>query len=194
MWRFYIIIILLFSWSCQQKGNSIDIKSIKIPDTHLEKSNQALKRQAGKWLYKGKAYAGWIVEKYPNGVTKSKTPCYAGAEHGVVQGWHPDGSKWFERPYVLGKKEGIHKVWWPSGQIKQVAHITQDIYEGNVKTWYRDGRLYKDFNYKNGQEQGHQRAWKSDGRIKANYVIENGRRYGLTGVTNCKNVVEKKQN
>ncbi|OJJ15201.1 hypothetical protein BKI52_39750 [marine bacterium AO1-C] len=194
MLRIYIISILLLSWGCHRKGNSIDISTIQIPHTQLNKSDQGLKRQGGKWFYKGKPYAGWIIEKYPDGTTKSKTCYYAGGEHGVSQGWYPGGSKWFERPYILGKKEGIHKVWWPSGQIKQVAHVTQDIYEGNVKSWYQDGKLYKDFNYKNGKEEGHQRAWKSDGRIKANYVVENGRRYGLTGVTNCKNVVEKKQN
>lgn len=194
MSRIYIFIILLMSWGCQQKGNSIDINSIQIPNTQLIKSDQALKRQAGKWLYKGKAYSGWIIEKYPNGKTKSKTPYYQGSEHGLAKGWFPGGQKWFERPYILGKKNGVHKTWWPSGQIKHQADIKQDIYEGNVKEWYHDGRLYKDFNYKNGHEAGHQRAWKSDGRIRANYVVENGRRYGLTGVTNCRNVVEKKQN
>ena len=162
-----------------------------IPDLEVNAENELLERKKGVLYYEGLPFSGKIVSRNLGSPLASNTPFFEGKEHGLSEGWYPNGTKQYERFYDHGQKTGTHKGWWQNGQPKYIRNMLNDVFEGNVKEWYANGQPYMDFNYINGQEAGSQKAWKSDGRIKVNYVVKNGRKYGLTGVKNCISLVDK---
>lgn len=166
-----------------------------VPDVEIRKNDPSLSTdREGKLHYKENLFSGYLVDYYPSGALKSRSPYADGLLELISYGYYPLGETMHIRPYVKGEKHGIHKGYYPDGSKKFTYHFEDGLSIGNHREWYADGQLAKDMNYVNGQPFGSQKMWRSDGKIRSNYVIrEDGRRYGLVGIKRCKNIDTEKE-
>jgi len=128
---------------------------------------------------------GLVIERWPDGSTKSITEFAAGRRHGAATAWYPDGQPMYERWYEEGLEEGTHRGWWEDGSRRFEYDFDRGLHDGTAREWYADGSLYREFQYAEGQEVGRQRMWYADGTLRANYVVREGRRFGLIGSKGC---------
>lgn len=186
-------LVLLSCISCKTKQERADTKSrvIRIAKTvdlvYREENDSNFSKRQDTVFYKDHLFTGYRYDLYPNGDTALLQSYFNGVEEGYQRKWYPAKLLAEERFYINGKKEGIHRAWWPDGKPKLYFEAYNDQYEGVFREWYASGMMAKEFHYLNGQEEGSEKLWWDNGTVRANYVIRNGKKYGLLGLTTCKN-------
>lgn len=177
----FLLILVTFTGCKEEQA----VASTQVPVPEVSIHDKALKRRAGKWLYKGMPFTGTLISRYQNGKLRTQVSVTGGYWDGWYRAWYPDGSIQEERQYNRGLKAGHHWGCWENGRQKFSYEFAAGRYHGAVKEWYPDGSPYRHFNYKKGREAGAQKLWRANGQYQANYVVRNNRRYGLTGLKLC---------
>lgn len=192
--RLYFFIFLFGMVSCDTKKKDVLIpveKEIKlaktVPPNYLNSMDAHFNNNQDTVYYNGHLYTGYRYSLYANGDTAYLQSYFNGVEEGWQRKWYPGKQLSEERFYINGKKEGIHRTWWSDGKPKMYFEAYGDEYSGLFKEWYSSGLLAKEFHYVNGYEDGSEKLWWNNGTVRANYVIRNGKKYGLLGLTICKN-------
>jgi antitoxin component YwqK of YwqJK toxin-antitoxin module len=183
---FSFLIIIAACNNANEKKPEIKIAKT-VPANYKNDYDRGFTRHQDTVLYRDKYFTGYLFSLYPNNDTEFVKSYFNGVEEGWQKKWYPNKQLAEERFYINGKKEGTHQGWWPDGKQKFIFEAVNDEYNGEFKEWYSSGLLGKQFHYINGQEEGSERLWWDNGTIRANYVIRNGRKYGLIGLTVCKN-------
>jgi antitoxin component YwqK of YwqJK toxin-antitoxin module len=183
----YFLFFIFLSCTIK-KQQAAEIKIAKtIPANYFNAVDSNFVKHQDTVLYHGIYFTGYQVSLYQNGDTEFIRGYFNGVEEGLQKKWYAGKQLAEERFYINGKKEGTHKGWWPDGKQKFIFETYNNEYSGEFKEWYSSGLLGKQFHYINGEEEGSQRLWWDNGTVRANYVIRNGKKYGLIGLTVCKN-------
>ncbi|MBL0056799.1 MAG: hypothetical protein IPP31_11580 [Chitinophagaceae bacterium] len=198
MMHYRIFSVLLFSLvsgmvlvSCREQEVKVQEPEVKIaksvPPVYKPASDPLFTKSQDTVLYGGKYFTGFRFALYPEGDTAILQSYFNGVEEGFQYQWYPGHKPREVRFYINGKKEGLHQGWWPDGKERYRFEVYNNEYSGRFQEWYASGLLSKDFHYVDGREEGSQKMWWSNGTIRANYVIRDGKKYGLIGLTLCKN-------
>jgi antitoxin component YwqK of YwqJK toxin-antitoxin module len=144
-----------------------------------------LKKTDTGWVYQGKFFSGYMVEKETNGRIVYTLPIIKGKENGLATGIYNTGEKLLERNFVQGKKEGDFIQWWPNGHYRYLYHYRNNVYHGLQRVYFPDGKMRQESNYVNGEEEGLQRVWNQQGELVSNYTIKDKKLYGVIKVKSC---------
>lgn len=155
-----------------------------VPDDALARDTPGLALVGGVLRYHGRPFSGHVVE-HDGDSLRSLTPYVDGKQHGVVQGWYPDGSPSYRRIYRRGHREGTHHGFWPDGSPQFVYHYAHDLFEGEQVAFYKNGVQAELRHYSEGREDGQQKFYDGTGRLIGNYTFRNGKRYGIVGRFDC---------
>jgi antitoxin component YwqK of YwqJK toxin-antitoxin module len=181
MIRFAFAACLLF---CCNACNLFNQK--KIPVSHVQNFDSALKKVNGFWLYKNELLNGQIEEKSLDGKSVLYyVPVINGLEEGQASGRYNTGEKLMTRNYTKGKVEGEFIQWWPNGNKRYLLNYKQDQLDGKQMVFYPNGDRHEENNYTEGIVEGIQRVWDVDGQLISNYTIRNKKLYGVISVKSC---------
>jgi len=108
------------------------------------------------------------------GYAEPKVGCVE--QHGLHQGWYPNGDIWFKRQFVNGESHGIHQVWYQKShdninsnnddgesQLKWQCYYDNGMLVGKHEQWYPSGKLWEVGYYKNGYRSGTWIEYNQDG-------------------------------
>lgn len=174
-----IFVFLLLLYACTEN------KHTAIPDFEVSNTNAELNKTDNGWLYKGKPFSGYMVEKESDGRLVYKLPILEGKEQGLAKGWYNTGEKLVERIYIDGKKEGEFRQWWANGRLRYLFNYKNDRFEGKQIVYFPDGKTREESNYLSGEKEGIQRVWDEKGILVSNYTIKDKKLYGVITVKSC---------
>ena len=141
-----------------------------------ERTATQLIRQADRLCDKegGRPFTGWLVERYPDSLLKSRSWLSNGVLQGLSEGWYTnatlqvreqftggvsegtvtrwreDGSKLSEGTAHNGKLEGLFRRWHPTGQLAEVVPFHAGVPDGLSHAWHPDGSLKAEVRHQNG--------------------------------------------
>lgn len=120
------------------------------------------------------AFHGVMVERYPDGKTKSRSEIIDGLMDGVSEGYFTNGQMQVRELFRGGVSHGLRTKWHENGQKASEATVVQGKIDGTFQRWHEDGKLAEQIEMKEGNPHGTSRAWFPSGSLKAQARLENG--------------------
>ena len=176
------ICICFILFSCHSSNKKI-IKAA--PEIQVVQFDKLLNKTSNGWMYNGKTFSGYMVQKEMNGNIVYELPIINGKENGLAKGIYNTGEKLMERNFINGKREGIFKQWWPNGNFRYRFNYKNDVYDGKQYVFFADGKKRQTGNYTDGELDGLQSIWNEEGQLISNYTYRNKKLYGIITVKNC---------
>ena len=168
------LFLFLFFGSCQENKKRINILNF---DPNLKKTDKG-------WIYKNKAFTGFMIEEENDRVV-CRLPIADGKEEGLAKGWYNSGEKLSEKIFINGKIEGIFKQWWPNGRLRYWLKYKYNVFDKKQIVYFPNGKVREESNYQSGEKEGIQRVWDEKGSLISNYTIKNKKLYGIISVKSC---------
>ncbi len=122
----------------------------------------------------GKAFTGWMLELYPDGLLKSRSAISNGVLHGVSEGWFTNRTMQVSEHFVNGVSHGERRLWDEAGRPVSAAQIEHGRIVGVFQRWHANGQLSEEITMKDGQPEGLSRAWYPSGRLKSEATMSHG--------------------
>ena len=129
-------------------------------------------------LYHGpekRTFTGFLVERYPGGLLKSRSVVSNGVLWGLSEGWHTNGVLQVQERFVQGVSDGLRTKWHENGQKASEVPIVKGKLHGTFQRWDEQGRLMESLELKNGEPDGVSMAWHPSGALKTRMVMANGK-------------------
>lgn len=141
-----------------------------------ERTAAELDRQADRLCEKesGRPFTGWLVDRYPDAVLKSRSWLSNGVLHGPSEGWYASGTLQVREQFADGVTEGTVTRWREDGSklSEGITHVGKQ--EGLFRRWHPDGQLSEEIPFQDGVPDGLSRAWHPDGSFKAEVRHQKG--------------------
>lgn len=197
MFNFRFILVVMGLSACAQvdtpatAGQAVFTSNVLTPPAIVvDRADTALHNNNGTWLYQGKVFSGFLLEK-EKGKVLVKTPIIKGKAHGWEKGWYSSGKRSFEKFFLQGDREGAHRGWWENDSLRFENHFVHDKFEGRQASFYPNGKKWDERYYLHGYEEGTQRAWNMEGILVTNFTVKNGKVYGVIGRFDCMSIQSK---
>lgn len=113
------------------------------------------------------AFAGLLVEFYPDAGRKVAIEIRDGKPHGLSRGWYRNGQLEVEEQFVAGVAHGPRTRWHPNGLKRSEAQIEHGQITGTYVQWHDNGRKAAEATIVNGQPDGICRGWHPSGNPKS---------------------------
>lgn len=141
-----------------------------------ERTAAQLVRQADRLCEKdgGRPFTGWLVERYPDAVLKSRSWLSKGVLHGISEGWYTNGTLQVREHYADGISKGEVTRWSEYGAKESEGTALEGKLEGLFRRWYPTGQLSDEVRFRAGVPEGLSQAWHPDGSLKAEVRHQNG--------------------
>lgn len=108
-------------------------------------------------------FAGFMLERHPDGALKSRSAISNGVLHGVSEGWHTNRTIQVREHFIAGVSHGSRLKWHANGKPQSTAEISEGKLHGTFRRWTEDGTLAEQLELKAGVP---------DGTANAYYPIE----------------------
>jgi antitoxin component YwqK of YwqJK toxin-antitoxin module len=130
----------------------------------------------GRWYHppETNAFAGWLVEFYPDGKLLSRSAVSNGLLNGVSEGWYTNSQIQVREHYKDSVADGLRQKWYENGQAKSEATIVAGKLEGLFRSWHENGRLAERIELVQGHPNGEAWAFYSSGFAKAKTEVRAG--------------------
>jgi antitoxin component YwqK of YwqJK toxin-antitoxin module len=119
-------------------------------------------------------FNGVVVERYPDGVVRSRSGVREGKLQGESRGWYPNGQLQVLEHFEAGISHGLRTKWHENGERQSEASIVQGVIEGVFRRWHPEGGLAEEIPMKAGQPDGLAKSFNPDGSPKAEAVLKSG--------------------
>ena len=162
-------VVLTFAWKRFHKSGSTT-------GDQPERTAKELVRQEDRLCDKegGKPFTGWLVERYPDAVLKSRSWLSNGVLQGLSEGWHTNGIIQVREQFVSGVSEGPVTRWREDGTKLSEGTSHDGKLDGPFRRWHPTGQLAEEVTFHAGVPDGLSHAWHPDGSLKADVRHENG--------------------
>lgn len=120
------------------------------------------------------AFAGLMVEAFPDGAKRIAIEISGGKPHGVSRGWYENGQLEVEEHFERGVSHGPRKRWFSNGAVKSEAQVVDGKIEGIFTRWHENGRKAAVARMVDGLPDGVSEAWHESGRPKSRVVLKKG--------------------
>ncbi len=136
-----------------------------------------LDRRDGTFLEKGSSnlYTGWVVERYGDGVLKSRTEVVDGRLAGVSEGYYTNGQMQVREFFTNGVSHGVRTKWRMDGSKLSEGEIVAGEFNGVFRKWHENGKLHQRVEMSNGVPQGVSRGWYRSGYLQSRVVLDKGK-------------------
>lgn len=119
-------------------------------------------------------FTGIVVERYPDGVVRSRSGVKDGKLQGESRGWYPNGQLQVLEHFEVGVSHGVRTKWHENGERQSEAQIVRGVIEGVFRRWHPEGGLAEEIPMKAGQPDGLAKSFNPDGSPKAEAVLNAG--------------------
>jgi antitoxin component YwqK of YwqJK toxin-antitoxin module len=129
-------------------------------------------------LYRGRQtepFTGFMLEKYPGGVLKSRSMVRGGVLDGLSEGWHTNAQLQVRESFKKGMSHGLREKWLENGTKISEGNIVEGKHEGIFRRWHENGALAEEVAMQHGEPEGLSRAFYPSGYLKARALIKNGK-------------------
>ena len=136
-----------------------------------------LDRRDGAFYSKGtlNLYTGWVVERYGDGVMKSRTEVMDGRLQGVSEGYYTNGQMQVREYFTNGVSHGLRTKWRIDGSKLSEGTIVAGEFDGVFRKWHENGKLHQRVEMSNGVPHGVSHGWFPSGFLQSRVVMENGK-------------------
>lgn len=140
----------------------------------LERDRSGLQLRENK-LFDGELpFTGTVIERYPDGVLRSRSSVSNGLLQGLSQGWYTNGQLQVTEHFVAGVSHGLRSKWYPDGAKLSDATIANGKLDGRFQRWHENGTLSEQIDFSDGRPEGVSLAWFPSGSPKARVVTRAG--------------------
>lgn len=122
----------------------------------------------------GRPFTGWLVERYPDSILKSRSWLSNGILHGISEGWYTNGTLQIREHFEAGLSEGPVSRWREDGTRLSEGTSHAGKLDGRFQRWHPNGQLAEEVSFRAGVPDGISRAWHPDGSVKAEVRHEKG--------------------
>jgi len=119
-------------------------------------------------------FEGVVVERYPDGVVRSRSDVRGGRLNGESRGWYPSGQIQVLEHFEDGVSHGTRTKWHENGERQSEANIAKGVIEGVFRRWHPEGGLAEEIPMKEGQPDGLAKSFEIDGSPKAEALMKGG--------------------
>ena len=119
-------------------------------------------------------FTGIVLERYPDGVVRSRSGVKEGKLQGESRGWYPNGQLQVLEHFEAGVSHGVRTKWHENGERQSEAQIVRGVIEGVFRRWHPEGGLAEEIPMKAGQPDGLAKSFNPDGSPKAEAVLNAG--------------------
>ena len=112
-------------------------------------------------------FNGFLIERYPDGVMKSRSAISNGYLEGLSLGWYTNKQMQVQEQFVKSISHGLRTQWHPNGVKKSAAQITNGKLHGTFRRWDEQGKLAEEIELKEGVPHGISRSWFPSGCAKS---------------------------
>lgn len=119
-------------------------------------------------------FIGWMIERYPDAVLKSRSWVSNGLLNGVSEGWFTNGGLQIREHFADGISEGQVLKWHASGAKLSEGIARRGLLEGVFRRWHENGQLAEEVVLQGGQPEGVARSWFPSGSLKAEVTLKTG--------------------
>ena len=126
-------------------------------------------------LFEGdRPFTGIVIERYSDGVLKSRSTVSNGLLEGLSEGWHTNGVLQVSEHFVHGVSDGLRTKFYPDGKKLSEASILNGEIDGIYNRWYENGQLAERVHLSHGVADGESLAFHPDGSLKARVRLDHG--------------------
>ena len=86
-------------------------------------------------------FNGFLIERYSDGVMKSRSAISNGYLEGLSLGWYTNQQMQVQEPFVKSISHGLRTQWHPNGVKKSEAQIANGKLHGTFRRWDEQGKL-----------------------------------------------------
>lgn len=166
----YALVMLVFRSSTPATDEAEPVLPIR------EEPMEGLERVAGVLHVIGEPepFDGYMIERYADGVMKSRSRIVGGTLHGWVEGWYTNGVKQIEEPFVEGVAHGTRKRWHPNGTLAASTEIQHGELHGSFRRWDEEGNLVEWINMARGKPDGLSHSFYPSGYLRSRVTLKDG--------------------
>jgi antitoxin component YwqK of YwqJK toxin-antitoxin module len=122
-----------------------------------------------------KAFSGFMLEHYPDGVLRSRSTITDGRLHGLSQGWYTNGQLQVMEQFKEGVSHGVRTKWYLSGAKQSEANIVNGKLHGTFHKWHENGILSEKIEFNGGEPEGLSLSYFPSGCLKARVLTKAGK-------------------
>ena len=120
------------------------------------------------------AFTGLMIERFTNGLLKSRTGVVDGRLQGVSEGWHANGQLQVVEHFAAGVSDGLRIKFYPSGQKQSEGRIVAGQFDGAYRRWHTNGQLAEQIEFRRGRPEGESLAYFKTGHLKTRATLRSG--------------------
>jgi antitoxin component YwqK of YwqJK toxin-antitoxin module len=119
-------------------------------------------------------FSGIMIERYSDGMLRSRTVVLEGLLHGISEGWFTNGQLQVTEHFKHGVSHGARIKWHFNGTKRSEAGIAEGKLDGTFRKWHENGALAEQVEFSNGQPAGVSLAYFPSGTLKARVTLAGG--------------------
>ena len=124
-------------------------------------------------IYKNKPFSGIIIEKFPNGKSKSWISMNNGLASGLWQEWYENGKLKFNGHWLNGKAHGLWEYYHENGVLRQEEFYDLETPIGIFRDYYNNGQVKLQSSWLNGKKHGIWKYYSENGILTKTEYFEN---------------------
>jgi antitoxin component YwqK of YwqJK toxin-antitoxin module len=143
----------------------------------LELSRTNLLLEAGRLRQTGStsAFGGIMIDRYPDGVLRSRSAIADGLLHGLSEGWHTNAQLQVTEHFRGGVSHGERIKYYPDGTRQSVGMVVDGKLEGTFRRWHPNGQLAETAELRAGIPHGPAQSFYPSGYLKTQATLEAGK-------------------
>jgi antitoxin component YwqK of YwqJK toxin-antitoxin module len=115
-----------------------------------------------------------MIERFADGLAKSRSAVLGGRLHGVSEGWHTNGQLQVLEHFTDGVSNGLRIKYYPNGQKQSEAHVVAGQLHGVYRRWHANGQLAEQIEFRSGKPEGVSLAYFETGFLKTRTMSRSG--------------------
>ena len=120
-------------------------------------------------------FAGFMLERHPDGALKSRSAISNGVLHGVSEGWHTNGNLQVREHFTASLSHGLRTKWHANGATQSTAEIVSGKLHGTFRRWNETGTLAEELEFRAAVPHGLAKAYYPSGRLKTTVRLQDGK-------------------
>ena len=120
-------------------------------------------------------FAGFMLERHPDGALKSRSAISNGVLHGVSEGWHTNGNLQVREHFTASLSHGLRTKWHANGATQSTAEIVSGKLHGTFRRWNETGTLAEELELRAAVPHGLAKAYYPSGRLKTTVRLQDGK-------------------
>lgn len=150
-------------------------QAVIAPPLELSRTNLVI--EAGRLRQTGStsAFGGILIDRYSDGVLRSRSAVVDGLLHGLSEGWYTNAQLQVTEHFRGGVSHGERIKYYPDGTRQSVGTVVDGKLEGTFRRWHPNGQLAETVELRAGIPHGPAQSFYPSGYLKTQATLEAGK-------------------